>query len=181
MKGDSARSAPIWFCLYLNRLPIEIFERSAFIKTNQNNHLVVAESDRDKCGTPAESSLGCTQAASRLKPLDTARQPIAIVGQHHVIMTNAIAAQSGIEPGMLTTHAYSMNESIRCIAQDTGQERQTLKQLAQWMYDFTPHVCILSEDSILLEVASCLKLFDGIDTLQIHIQNRLYQLGYSAK
>ena len=49
------------------------------------------------------------------------------------------------------------------------------------MYDFTPHVCILSEDSILLEVASCLKLFDGIDTLQIHIQNRLYQLGYSAK
>ena len=180
MKGDSARSAPIWFCLYLNRLPIEIFERSAFIKTNQNNHLE-AESDRDKCGTPAESSLGCTQAASRLKPLDTARQPIAIVGQHHVIMTNAIAAQSGIEPGMLTTHAYSMNESIRCIAQDTDQESQTLKQLAQWMYDFTPHVCILSEDSILLEVASCLKLFDGIDTLQIHIQNRLYQLGYSAK
>ena len=60
MKGDSARSAPIWFCLYLNRLPIEIFERSAFIQTNQNNHLVVAESDRDKCGTPAESSLGCT-------------------------------------------------------------------------------------------------------------------------
>ena len=180
MKSDSARSAPLWFCLYLNRLPIEIFERSTLIQTDQNDHLMT-ENDRDKRDVSAESSFNGIQAASRLKPLDTTRQPIAIVGQHHVIMTNAIAAQAGIEPGMLTTHAYSMNESIRCIAQDAEQERQTLNQLAQWMYDFTPHVCILSSDSILLEVAGCLKLFDGLDTLKTHIQNRLHQLGYSAK
>ena len=185
MKDDDERrivlcSAPLWFCLYLNRLPIEIFERSTLIQTDQNDHLMT-ENDRDKRDVSAESSFNGIQAASRLKPLDTTRQPIAIVGQHHVIMTNAIAAQAGIEPGMLTTHAYSMNESIRCIAQDAEQERQTLNQLAQWMYDFTPHVCILSSDSILLEVASCLKLFDGLDTLKTHIKNRLHQLGYSAK
>ena len=179
-EGDSARTAPLWFCLYLNRLPIEIFERSALIQTDQNDDLVT-ENDRDKRDVSAKSSFDGIQAAPRLKPLDTTKQPIAIVGQHHIIMSNAIAAQSGIEPGMLTTHAYSMNESIHCIAQDTEQERQTLNQLAQWMYDFTPHVCILSNDSILLEVASCLKLFDGLDTLKTHIENRLYQLGYSAK
>ena len=180
MKGDSARTAPLWFCLYLNRLPIEIFERSALIQTDQNDDLVT-ENDRDKRDVSAKSSFDGIQAAPRLKPLDTTGQPIAIVGQHHIIMSNAIAAQSGIEPGMLTTHAYGMNESIHCIAQDTEQERQTLNQLAQWMYDFTPHVCILSNDSILLEVASCLKLFDGLDTLKTHIENRLFQLGYSAK
>lgn len=166
MALPSLNSSPLWLCLHFERLPIEVFERN--IRSEGKNLEVNACNANLPTGQHREAP-------------ETRAHAIAVVDPHHIIMANPVAEQSGIEPGMLITHAYSLNEQLRCIEQSAEKEHHTLEQLAQWMYDFTPNVSVLSPSDLLLEVSRCLKLFGSLARLQRLIQIRLDQLGYTVQ
>lgn len=165
MIAPSTNASPLWLCLHFERLPIEVFERKESSEDNASD-----------IGSHCASS-----SKTRHQQAPNEAYAIAVVDLHYIIMANPVAEQSGIEPGMLITHAYSLNEKLRCIEQSADKEHQTLEQLAQWMYDFTPNVSVLTPSDLLLEVSSCLKLFGGLEPLQSLIQTRLDQLGYTVQ
>ncbi len=55
-----------------------------------------------------------------------------------------------------------------------SQEQNQMQQLAQWAYQFTPYVSHWSQqDSLLLELGSCLALFGGLTRLLSQIEQQL--------
>lgn len=66
---------------------------------------------------------------------------------------------------------------------DPDEKTDALKYLASWAYDHTPYIKRYAEDTLLLEVSRCLKLFGGVEALCQRLKTSLdgmfphYELG----
>ncbi len=104
--------------------------------------------------------------------------PVAIVEQGRVLVGNAAASQAGIEPGTGMAAARMLAPSVTLLARNRVHEAAALQTLACWAGSFTPRVH-LTEDALLLEIGSCLRLFGGLDRLVAAAEAGLQAQGYS--
>lgn len=106
--------------------------------------------------------------------------PVVILQSGRVFLANEAAADLGIQPGSNMDTAITLSESLVSFEKDETRELSTLSQLAQWAYQFTPNVSIKPPDRLLLDIAGCIKLFNGLENLKKQITRGINELGYTA-
>ena len=145
----------LWLCLLFPKLPLDIYLRGAFV---------------------------CDDTATTSATLSTTTA-IVITEKHRVLMGNGAAEQLGITSGMTLSTIYALSADIRVIERTPTRETETLQQLAQWAYQFTPQVTLHPPNSLLLEIYGSLKLYKGLDNLLQCVEQNLqtkqfhYQIG----
>lgn len=98
----------------------------------------------------------------------------------HVLICNAPAASLGVSAGMPLRAACALANNLRLYPRDEVLEQEALKQIAAWAMCFTSHVSLSSSQTVLLEVAGSLALFDNLDCLLKGVRDGLNELGYQA-
>ncbi len=96
-----------------------------------------------------------------------------------VVCANAAARDAGIREGQAVAAAKALAGELRVVARDPVAERETLERIAAWAGQFAPMVS-LDAQGIVLEVESCLRLFDGHARLTAAIQRGVRELGFDA-
>jgi len=109
-------------------------------------------------------------------------QAVVVIEHQRVVARNSYAANAGIEIGQSTQTASALlgNTAARFFERDIETEQRTLAQLQSWAYSFTPTLEIWRTDCLQLEIAGCLKLHRGLDSLMQRIQLGLKCRGYSG-
>lgn len=97
-----------------------------------------------------------------------------------VIVRNASAANGGVQPGMAVSAARALIDGLIVRARDPAAERESLSGIAAWAGRFTPSVSLQPPDGVLLEVASCLRLHRGLDSLLRRVRNGVDEMGYAS-
>ncbi|MFP6808553.1 MAG: DNA polymerase Y family protein [Pseudomonadales bacterium] len=121
------------------------------------------------------------QSAIGQLAIDSAlEKPMVVVVRQRIHFMNPAAKNMGIRSGSSMDTAYTLSSQIVSFERDEAKELTTLSHLAQWAYQFTPGVSIKTPHSLLLEVASCLKLYGSLPELISIIREGLGKLGFSA-
>lgn len=105
-----------------------------------------------------------------------ADRPLAVVEQQRVFLSNHDAIESGI--AIATAHALVAD--LVAVSRDTAREHQVLHDLALWAYQITPAVTVAAENTLLLEIGSCLRLHGNLSQLLARIQAVLAQRGHAV-
>src|SRR5437867_3723879 len=92
---------------------------------------------------------------------------------------NQAAIDAGIREGQAVAAAKALASELRVIARDPAAERETLERIAAWGAQFTPMVSVDGQ-GIVLEVESCLRLFEGHAKLSGAIRRGVHKLGFHA-
>lgn len=104
--------------------------------------------------------------------------PLALVAQHRILVTNAVAAQAGVQPGMKRATALALVPSLVLGAADEARDEQALNALAHALLAFTPSVCAQPPHTVLAEVQASLRCFGGPEALWLRLQAALAVLGH---
>jgi protein ImuB len=109
-------------------------------------------------------------------------EPCVVIETQKVICVNDNAYTEGARIGMDMTTATLMS-GAECLLRDVKCEVQTLKELSQRMYEFTPYIEIyfpkqIAQGGVLLEIASSLRLFNGLDALILLIKQSLIKTSF---
>lgn len=88
------------------------------------------------------------------------------------------ARQAGIEVGMTPAAAQALCANLTIRNRDAEAERLALQRLADAALDFSPWVSVDSPQCLLLEIASCLTLFGGAESLREKLRLALRKLNY---
>ncbi|MFN3238189.1 MAG: Y-family DNA polymerase [Pseudomonadales bacterium] len=107
-------------------------------------------------------------------------QALVVTEKQRVYQCNAAARDLGIAVGQSMDTAFSLSEQVATIERQPDQEIASLQHLAQWAYQFTPHVVVKSDDCLLLEISGSLKLFRGLQNLAAQVLSGLKERGYQA-
>jgi protein ImuB len=110
------------------------------------------------------------------------REPSILLDEHgaRLLLCNDAARAQGLEPGMAVVRALSMVPDVRMLREDTRQAAQQLQGLALWSGRFSARVSLQPPCGILLELASMLRYFRGLDALWDNIQQQLRSLELSC-
>ena len=115
---------------------------------------------------------------------DETPTPFAIVHHHknkpQVLQCNDAAAHYGIEEGMSITTAQSLTTLLIVKTRNPALEKKTLLELAIWANQFSPKVSSQNDHALILEIASCLKLFKGVATFLKLFNLQRAQLPYHS-
>lgn len=109
-------------------------------------------------------------------------EPIAVIEKNKVICVSDEAYAQGARPGMDITTARLMS-ACETKPRQLPFEADVLKQLSAHMYEFTPYIEThipnnTAEAGLLLEIASSLRLFKGLELTVNLITRSLEQIGY---
>ena len=109
-------------------------------------------------------------------------EPCVVIETQKVVCVNDNAYGEGARIGMDMTTATLMS-GAECLSRDRNCEVQTLKELSQRMYEFTPYIetyfpVQVAEGGVLLEIASSLRLFNGLDSFVPLIKKSLIKTNF---
>ena len=90
---------------------------------------------------------------------------LAVIEDDGVMMTNPLAAQSGVAPGQSIQTARSLCGQLHCLQRDPALEQAQLRRIALWAYRFSGTVNIAAPDAVVMELASSLRLFRNLARL----------------
>ena len=94
---------------------------------------------------------------------------------------NAAAKAMGIKTGISIAAARALitqGQTLRVVPRHAGAEQDTLHNLASWASQFTPSTSINGAEGLLLEVATTLRLHDGLAMLLGRIRREVHALGF---
>lgn len=114
----------------------------------------------------------------RMLPDDNRPQLLLHSATRDVLQCNDAALQAGVRPGMSRNTAYCLLEDVLIAQFDPVQEKEALERLAWLGYRFSSHVSLSPPDGLLLEIASMLKLFQGIQNYGQALTQQLQNAGY---
>lgn len=115
-----------------------------------------------------------------------ADEPRAVIlhegSRRRILACNAAAAAAGIRSGQALKNAYAMVPALITSDHDEQEQHAHLEQLTLWSLHYTSWVSPEPPDTLMLEIASSLTLFGGIDALleQIHNDIEQQQLSLSS-
>ena len=107
-------------------------------------------------------------------------KPVVIKTRQRISHANMAARAMGIRIGSSMDAAYTIDDGVVGFERDEEKELFALNNLSQWAYQFTPSISIKPPHSLLLDIRSSLKLFNGIDNIKTHLYRGLQRLGYTA-
>lgn len=88
-----------------------------------------------------------------------------IKGQCVVYRVSPAAGNKGVSNGMSLDAARILCPELQAIKHDTVSEQKKIQRLAKWAYQFSSELSVINNDALVLEVASSLKLFKGLETI----------------
>ncbi len=91
------------------------------------------------------------------------------------------AAQAGLEPGMAIATAFSICPEVELFQPNPERVQQQLEALALWAGSYSAQVVLYPPEGLLLEVASMLDYFGGLNTLWQQMEQRLKRLGFQTR
>jgi protein ImuB len=100
--------------------------------------------------------------------------------QDTVLLCDASAADLGVRPGMSVNAALALAPDLQFEQRNLRLEREVLAHLAAWALRFTPTVSLGPGNALLLEVASSLKFFGGLDGLRSAVGDGVRHQGYAV-
>ncbi len=110
--------------------------------------------------------------------------PLAIVetdaGRERIARCNGAAQGHGIRPGLALSAALALHGGLALRARERERERQALRELALWAYQFSARIAF-EPSLLLLEVGASRRLFGGLAALLDRVQREAAQLGYSTQ
>ncbi len=98
-----------------------------------------------------------------------------------LIAASASAQAAGIRPGQHATSASALLPELRLHARMPRREAEALNEISSWAGRFTPRVSLSSPDAVLLEIASCLRLFGSVHDITTQVASGLAALGFHAR
>ena len=109
--------------------------------------------------------------------------PLAVAetrkGRTVVRLVNAVAARSGVRPGLGIAAARALCAALQVRERDPRRETEALQRLAAWACQFTSQLSVEPE-ALLLEIGRSARLFGGIPPLVTQVRAGLDGLGYRA-
>lgn len=113
----------------------------------------------------------------------SAEKPVVVIQKKRVVFANALAEEAGAQIHMDTTTAQLLS-GCEPVERDGQLEQLALHQLSEQLYQFSPYIeryCSdeLAQSGLLLEISSCLKLFNGARSLAEKVAVYLSQTSYS--
>ncbi|HEY6132227.1 MAG TPA: DNA polymerase Y family protein [Halioglobus sp.] len=102
------------------------------------------------------------------------KRPCAIVDQQRVYMSNAAI----VEPGMSVATAHALVADLVTVTRQPEREQQAMDNLAHWAYQITPAVSVAEDNTLLLEIGSCQRLYGNLSLLLLRIEEALAQRGH---
>lgn len=94
---------------------------------------------------------------------------------------NDRAAAQGIEVGQALATALALSPELVLLETSDKHTQLALEQLALWAGGFSARISLCPPQALLLEIASMLHYFGGLDALTFHIVQALEHGGYSAR
>ena len=162
MHGGSDK---IWLCLRFHQLPLlSMAPSQAHISPPQPS----TEPPQPSTEPPQRST----------NPLQTQQGPVAILEKQRVLQANDEASEYGVKAGMGAATARALAEGITLIERDPGAEQRQLQQLCCWAYGISPNLYPYREDSLLMEVGSCLMLYGSLEKMLTRIKSDLSCRGH---
>lgn len=110
----------------------------------------------------------------------TRSPPSALVERDRVVLADEAARLAGVVNGTRVAVARMLVPTITLVARDGAQEAAAMHALACWTGNFTPHVS-LADDTLLLEVGSCLRLFGGVEQIAEAVANGIRAQDFHAE
>lgn len=109
-------------------------------------------------------------------------EPVVLLDERasRLMLCNAAAQAQGLEAGMTVAQALSLVPALHLLQADATQTAQQLEGLALWCGRFSARVSLQPPCGILLELASMLRYFRGLDALWENIQTQLQALELSC-
>ncbi len=111
--------------------------------------------------------------------------PVATVASYagvlRVVHANHAAYEQRIRPGHTLAEANAMVPTLDTHDDDPIADRHTLETLTAWADAFSPIVHIEGEDTLLLDVTGCHRLFGSEETLLHRAIDGLEGLGYTSR
>ncbi|NVK42906.1 MAG: DNA polymerase Y family protein [Oceanospirillaceae bacterium] len=108
--------------------------------------------------------------------------PAALLDERgaRVRLCNPAAQAQGVRPRMAVATALSLVPALQLLASRPLQEPRQLEGLALWSGRFSARVSLQPPQGLLLEIASMLHYFKGLEPLRQELQAQLEQLQLSA-
>lgn len=104
--------------------------------------------------------------------------PVALQDRHGIVAVGPTAAALGVRPGQRRATALALAPTL-CLGQaDEVRDAQALQAVALAALHFTPSVTRDGPATVLLEVASTLRLFGGLAALAEHLRSSIAPLGH---
>lgn len=100
-----------------------------------------------------------------LEVLPLRQSPSAVIARGRVLVGDAQAEAAGVRAGQKLSTALGLVPGLAVFERDLSREQPALEQLACWAGRFTPTVCLLPPEELLLEIGGCLRLFGGIEAV----------------
>lgn len=101
--------------------------------------------------------------------------------RQRILLGNPTAEAQGIKPGLALATALALSPELTLLETDEQRLRQSLEQLALWAGGFSARISVSPPRSLLLEIASMLHYFGGLDRLLDQLRDSLERNGYSAR
>lgn len=105
------------------------------------------------------------------------QRPSVVIEQRRVHCSN----RAELVSGLASSTAQALYPDLLALERDTAREAEWLQGLAEWAYRFTPAVVIAADNSLLLEIGGCRKLYRGIDNLLEQLRNDLQRRHHRAE
>lgn len=107
-------------------------------------------------------------------------RPLAVIEQQCVVAANVPAGASGLEFAMALNTAHALCPGLLALERQPQRERETLQQLAHWTYGLSPELAIADDNSLLLEIGACRRLYGGIAPLLDIARSGLNERGHDV-
>jgi len=99
-----------------------------------------------------------------------------VVEQRRVLHADGPACAAGVRVGMSAASAAALVPGLQLLQRDVNRETGLVERLALIASPYTPSL-VLESDGVLLELASCLRLFGGIQALVRSLRQRVAESG----
>ena len=111
-------------------------------------------------------------------PLQARGRPVALLEAGRVAAVAESAAVLGVRPGLARATALALVPSLCLGLADPVRDAQAQRAVAHAALRFTPSVAFAGRDTVLLEVASTLRLWGGSERLLERLREDLIPLGH---
>jgi protein ImuB len=91
------------------------------------------------------------------------------------------AVQAGLEPGLASATAYSICPELEVFRPHPARLQQQLESLALWAGSFSAQIVLYPPEGLLLEIATMLQYFGGLERFIQQLQARLSTQGFKVR
>lgn len=95
----------------------------------------------------------------------TSEHPWALIDLRRIALCNPRAGQKGVQVGQSVSAALALEPDLHLQPRQLEAELKSLRQRADWALNYSAEVSLQDHHGLLLEIASALRYFGGLETL----------------